>query len=337
MSELADELRDLIGDLASRSADSGAPDDAARLWEEVRGLGLSLIGIAEEHGGSGGTFDDLLVTVQALAENGLGLPIVASWVADWVLSHAGRVDDGRWKTVAPADGGVSTTAGRVSGEVPGVPWARHADRLVLCPADGAPVVVNLRHEAVTVRTRENLAGEPRDTVVLDGAPVAPVQGGPAAAEIRDRLALLSSAVVAGAAHGAYRLTKTYVSERHQFDAPLLKLPAVATNLALMRVHLVQADAAMEQAGENTSPTSAAVARVTTAAAATEIARLAHQLHGAMGISREYPLHHYTRRLWAWRDAVASERDWCELLGRSAVGGGENEVWTRLTSVPPSAG
>jgi acyl-CoA dehydrogenase len=78
-------------------------------------------------------------------------------------------------------------------------------------------------------------------------------------------------------------------------------------------------------------TAVVVARITTAATATDLARLAHQLHGAMGITDEYPLHRYTRRLWAWRDSVAAERQWAEELGDRAAGMGEAGLWTRLTA------
>jgi acyl-CoA dehydrogenase len=174
---------------------------------------------------------------------------------------------------------------------------------------------------------------------MTGTPAVPVASTPASEAVRARLALLWSTAVAGAAHGAYQLTRTYVSQRQQFGAPLLKIPAVASNLALMRVNLVQADAALAQAREaaegpaeaERAAAAVAVARITTASVATEVARLAHQLHGAMGITREYSLHRYTRRLWAWRDAVASERTWSDHLGRRAAALGEESTWMDLTS------
>jgi hypothetical protein len=38
-----------------------------------------------------------------------------------------------------------------------------------------------------------------------------------------------------------------------------------------------------------------------------------------------------RRLWAWRDAVASERTWSDHLGRRAAALGEESTWMDLTS------
>ncbi|MEW5630215.1 acyl-CoA dehydrogenase family protein [Streptomyces hydrogenans] len=323
MSQFADELRSLVDDLAA----CGRSD----LWNSLVELGLPRVGIDEEKGGSGGSLDDLLVVVESLAGHGIGVPIVEASTADWIIGHAGSLTDGL-ATVMLLDEAPGTMSGTVTAELTAVPWARDAARLVLCAPGAEPLVVDLAHPSVTVRHVDNIAGEPRDTVVLAGTPVTAVAGAPEHAVVRERLALLWSAAVLGAAHGAYRLTRSYVSEREQFGAPLLRIPAVAGNLARMRVQLVQADAALALA-RDAAPDSGAVeiVRITTAAAATEIAQIAHQLHGAMGITEEYPLHRLTRRLWSWRDAVASERRWAESLGRRAAEAGENGVWTRITA------
>ncbi|MGK5532035.1 acyl-CoA dehydrogenase family protein [Streptomyces sp. URMC 129] len=338
MSQFATELRTLIDDLVTVREDAADSAEALELWNTLRELELPRIGIPDERGGAGGALDDLLVVVDALAAHGVGVPVVEASVADWTLSHAHPLGE-ELSTIALLAEAVDATAGPLTAELRAVPWARHADRLVLCAPGSPTLAVDLRHPSVTVRAGENLAGEPRDTVTLAGTPAVPVAGAPDAQTVRARLALLWSTAVVGAARGAHRLTRTYVSERHQFGAPLLRIPAVAGGLALMRVHLLQAEAALaharEEADDTTSPDRAAaavaVARITTAAAATEVARLAHQLHGAMGITREYPLHRYTRRLWAWRDAVAGEHTWSGHLGRQAAALGEETVWTELTS------
>jgi hypothetical protein len=50
----------------------------------------------------------------------------------------------------------------------------------------------------------------------------------------------------------------------------------------------------------------------------------------MGITQEDGLHRLTTRLWAWQDAVTSEREWSILLGEAAIDGGEQLVWSDLT-------
>ena len=125
------------------------------------------------------------------------------------------------------------------------------------------------------------------------------------------------------------VTRRYVRQREPFGQPLVRVPAVASSLAIMRVHLLQAQAALARAVDCWQTPAAArcahapaVARVTAATTATEVARLAHQLHGAMGISQEYPLHRLTRRLWAWRDAETPEHEWALISGAAVIAEGE---------------
>ncbi|MEE4496230.1 acyl-CoA dehydrogenase [Streptomyces sp. BE230] len=331
MSELAAELRTLIDGLVTEGAGAcSTADEAMELWGRMCELGLHRIGVPEDRGGSGGSLDDLLVVVEALAARGAGVPIVEASVAEWVLSHAGPHDQrGGPAVVVLLDGPAGTILENVA-------WGRYARRLVVCAADAPTRVFDVDPQSAALG--ENLAGEPRDEVTVAGVGAAVLPGAPTYVAVRERLALLWSAAVTGAARGAYGLTRTYVAQREQFGAPLLSLPAVATGLARMRVSLAQAETALDLAREAVGSgtevaASVAVARITTAATATEIARLSHQLHGAMGITREYPLHGLTRRLWAWRDAVATETQWSRELGSVAAAHGESGLWTRLTATP----
>jgi len=46
-------------------------------------------------------------------------------------------------------------------------------------------------------------------------------------------------------------------------------------------------------------------------------RAAHQAHGAMGMTQEYPLHQLSRRLWSWR-AEFGDGTWPARLGRAVA-------------------
>ena len=66
-----------------------------------------------------------------------------------------------------------------------------------------------------------------------------------------------------------------------------------------------------------------------------IAAQAHQLHGAIGITAEYPLHHLTQLIWATRDSGTSEHAALVELGRLALTGGEPVIWDHLTDSAPA--
>ncbi|MFJ8929848.1 acyl-CoA dehydrogenase family protein [Streptomyces sp. NPDC102364] len=357
-SEYADELREVVRGLAADAAEEDPAGEAPgpALWERLAELGMTRLDIPETAGGSGGTFDDLLALTHALARHAVTTPVTESATADWCLaSGASRLTGTVTLALLPTDITEPGADGTITAQLPAVPWVSGAHTLLLVPAaeaagahEAGPWTVDLEGPGVTRRpSAPALCGTPYEAVDLTAAPVLALPpGAPSPARIRARLALLRSAALLGAAEGAYELTAAHVSQREQFGAPLLKIPAVAAHLATMRVHLLQAEAALNHARDTyradtatATPVrltaAAATARITAAATSTEVARSAHQLHGALGITAEYPLHRYTRRLWAWRDTPVPQQAETAALGRLAVAAGEATLWDVLTAPAPN--
>ncbi|MFI5664062.1 acyl-CoA dehydrogenase family protein [Streptomyces sp. NPDC051684] len=352
-SEYADELREAVRGLAAEAeADGGEPSGPA-LWERLAELGMTRLDVPESAGGSGGSFDDLLALTHALARHAVTTPVAESATADWCLASAATLGPASTTLAVLPEGATGLDAdGTLTAQLPAVPWVFEAHTLLLIPAvddaETGPWTVDLAGQGVTRHpSRPGLCGTPYATVELASAPVDSLPpGAPAPAHLRARLALLRSAALLGAAEGAYELTAAHVSEREQFGAPLLKIPAVAAHLATMRVHLLQAEAAVHHARDTFRAAAsghqdparltaaAATVRITAATTATEVARTAHQLHGALGITAEYPLHRYTRRLWAWRDTPTPQRSDAVALGRLAIASGESGLWDVLTAPAP---
>ncbi|KZS81728.1 hypothetical protein [Mycobacterium persicum] len=53
-------------------------------------------------------------------------------------------------------------------------------------------------------------------------------------------------------------------------------------------------------------------------AARLVTAVTHQPHGAIGMTKEYPLHHVTRRLWAWHDKGKGHHRCPNRLGAALV-------------------
>ncbi|CPQ60365.1 acyl-CoA dehydrogenase [Bordetella pertussis] len=55
------------------------------------------------------------------------------------------------------------------------------------------------------------------------------------------------------------------------------------------------------------------------------ANTAHAVHGAIGVTEEYDLQLYTRRLHGWRLAHGSEAYWHQVVGAALMGSGDGAV------------
>ena len=219
-----------------------------------------------------------------------------------------------------------------------VAWARHAERLVALVPDGARwVVASIALDAATLESGTNLAGEPRDTVVFDRA-TADIAPAPASIDpdaLRQRGALTRVVMMAGALDRMSRMTVGYTRQRRQFGRPIAQFQAVQQHL----VHAAQ-DAALVKMAAEVAVTAAergpatfeiAAAKVLAGQAAATATRAAHQAHGAMGMTQEYPLQHLSRRLWSWRHEYGDDTSWSTRLGTAAASAGADAIYPSITA------
>ena len=73
----------------------------------------------------------------------------------------------------------------------------------------------------------------------------------------------------------------------------------------------------------------AAAKLRANRAAGEAASIAHQVHGAIGFTREYDWQRFTRRLWCWRSDYGNERYWAAEIGARAARTGADGFWAAL--------
>jgi alkylation response protein AidB-like acyl-CoA dehydrogenase len=287
--------------------------------------------------------------VTLAGEVALDVPLAETLLAGWMLAEAGlSAPDGALAPVAslavlpagaPGSDGVILDGGRLRGRVPSVPFAREARHLVVLGrrADGDGVVGLVERAACTVEPRDNLAGEPRDLVVLDG--VAPVATAAAPDSLGERVlamgAVARACQMAGALQAILARSVSYAGERVAFDRPIGKFQVIQHALARLAgetaAALVASSSAADALADPACDAGAlllevAGAKIRVGEAAAAGAAVAHQMHGAIGFSTEHALHRFTRRLWAWRDDFGSETAWAVRLGSWVAARGADALW-----------
>ncbi len=331
--ELAELAEKIFGEA---SADGSGFDE--RLWSVLTETGLARLTLPVEVGGSGASFADAVPVLMAAGAHAARVPLVETDLqAGWLLRAAEiAVPDGPL-TVAAGDLDVDRTGRRAAGVLTRVPWARAAAGIVVLTGDH---VLLVDPATVSVTDGANLAEEPRDRVVVDG----PVTGASvdqhAGEQLRLRGALGRSLLLAGAARAALAAAVQYAGERVQFGRPIGRFQAVQQQLAMAAAEVAAAGAAAEAAaraadadGVRAAELPIAMAKARASEAAGGVARIAHQVHGAIGFTREHSLRLLTTRLWAWRDEDGSEAQWWDLVGEAALAAGADGLWPLVTGTP----
>lgn len=325
--------------LGARAASAGAGYDAAG-WKEIEAAGLTVAMLAEEHGGVG--MRHAFEVARLAGAHAVPFPLCETMAANWLLEAAGlELPEGALTLAEPTLRLHSAKGGwRLSGEARAVPWGRVCGIVALAVDEAQCYLVHCSPGQFSVTPAENIAAEPRDLcqfdVVLAPDRIAPVPPRLGPQPVLMLGAVLRTAQIAGAARAALNMAVAYAQERRQFGRAIGTFQAVQQMMANMATHAAAAcvagDLAAEGALAGWQPRAIAAAKLRAGEAAGEVASIAHQVFGAIGFTREHPLHTLTHRLWCWRDEFGDESAWALTLGRDLLAAGGAALWSELTAI-----
>jgi len=331
----------LFADLATPAVVNAAEAGIwpADLWNAVMEAGF-LDALASASGGAVDGLGDAVDVLRAAGRYAVPLPIPETMLARWLASRVGLTAPEGPLALAvdgPEDRLELRRTGsgwRLSGAARGIPWARQAGGLVVSTGVAVAVVAPLPGR---IEPGRNLAGEPRDDIVLelelDARSVAGAPKDADAADVYRMGALFRAAQMAGALEEALQLAVTYAGDRVQFGRPIGKFQAIQQQLALAAEQVAAAGVAVASAvaaaGAGDLAFAAGAAKLRVGEAAGKVADIVHQVHGAIGFTHEHRLHQLTRRLWSWRDEFGVESAWALELGRLAASQGADGIWPFL--------
>lgn len=343
-SELIDPLTGLLAGFCDANGILGEPDASGMheaLWRELESAGYC----DPQNFGVADPLPQLVEVLRVLGAHGASVPYAESVVLAPVLVPRSEAGEG-YATVADGLRGgtlrMEASAGRLglSGRVGAVPYLRTAARLVVLGARGGTAAAALvEPSSIAVETAENMAGEARDSALLRNVPAVEAACNPCPPELVDswraRGWIASAASIAGALDKVARLSTDFAKERKQFGKPISQFQAIQHHLAALASEAAITAAAVTRAArllvEDGNLLGAAAARIRAGAAAGKAARIAHQVHGTIGFTAEYPLERLTRRLWSWRDDYGTERELSEWLGHRIVQAGAQQAWPLISA------
>ena len=313
-------------DTRNTGAYSEAGYDPA-VWQQLTELGIVSALFDEAAGGFGGSGFDIMVVFEALGRALVVEPFLGALMAGRALAKAGGHDEMlagivSGETIAAFahdDGANPVTATKsgdgwaLSGTKAVVPQAGAAsvfvvvveqdgDPLVfLVPADTAGVSVrsynvvegggagDVTFENVTLDSATRVGGEGQGQAIVDAAVGAGL------------LALSAEAV--GAMEFVKEATLGYLRDRKQFGVPIGKFQALQHRMATVLLEIEQAQSAVINAasafdGDDAKARARALAaaKYTIGRTGALVAEESIQLHGGIGMTWEYAVSHYAKRL-----------------------------------------
>ncbi|BAN27614.1 acyl-CoA dehydrogenase (plasmid) [Caballeronia insecticola] len=304
-------LRDRATSEAVRAIENGG--SAASIWNAVEEAGFLELLTPESAGGAGLPLSSIEPIFTAFGRYAVPVPLAQSIAARALLRDSG--------VTAPA--GMTTLAGsclrRADGSLkaPQVPFGMICDN-VLANVDGALLLLDATQAE---REPDGVHGSSCGTLRWRSGAV-PVALGSNGAEVLLFSAAIHAAAIAGAMDRVFAMTLQYCNDRSQFGKSIGKFQAVQHQLSVMAEHVASAGMASALAFSGTGAVperlATAIGKARTSMAVPLIAATAHALHGAIGVTAEYDLQLYTRRMHEWRIADGSEIFWNGVVGSAVL-------------------
>ncbi|HUY63937.1 MAG TPA: acyl-CoA dehydrogenase family protein [Acidimicrobiales bacterium] len=284
-------------------------------WRALGELGVTGLTVPETHGGLGLGYVDLVLLLEEVGRSGLPEPLLDTALAVSLL--LGADDDADVEAVRrqwlPAVASGAAVLGVASPEYPRRVVAG-TQLVVVHNDDGLYAVTAPEVSGPAVRSIDGARHHVE--VVLDTARSTRLAQGRRATQLLnatyDRGALGVAAILVGAADRMIAMAAAYAKDRRQFGKAIGSFEAVKHQLADALVGnefakpLAYRAAWSVDEGDPRAGAHCSMAKAAAGDAASRAARVALQVHGAIGYTWEHDLHLWMKRAWSlasvWGDA-----------------------------------
>jgi acyl-CoA dehydrogenase len=328
------ELRNMVAETAGKVLRAEGLD-----WPRVAESGLCNVMVPEAAGGFGGGWEDALPVLRQLGAAAAALPIAETIIANRLLAGCGVAIESTPASFATlADGDVGEDH-KFSGQLNNIPWEDQAERIVgrAQQKDDAYLLVLRREDAKERTEQRNVAGEPRGALRFENAKIEMARWPRSERHGFTQMgALARSCQIAGAMATVLAMTIEHAKTRQQFGRAIGNFQAIQQQLAIFASETAAVGAAAagacRAADRGEAEFEIASAKLRANRAVDVATSVGHQIHGAIGITREHALNRYTRRLWAWKSEFGNDRYWAQKLGGRVAARGADRLWSDLTAL-----
>ena len=329
MNMILDSLDRLYVDLAAMDP------QASESWQRVEDFGVCNLFLDESQSGMDASWVEGAAALRLLGLRSVALPIGETMIARHLLCAAGfeilqgpiaiAIGKGEWSEDEGFSGSVTLPST--------FPSSMHVIAAIDHPGKGACLLLDSAGAGSPADGNHGYGEHYQSTLHFANCPAQLIPN-----LSPDRLiafgAFLRTAQIAGALSAALDMTIEYAKIRSQFGRELLKFQAIQQQIAVLTEEVAAIASASASAAltmdKGSGQFAIACAKLRANQAAGAGALIAHQVHGAIGITAEYSLHRFTDALWQWRSDFGNDRYWAEQIGRRILVEGAGTPWAILT-------
>lgn len=307
------------------------------LWNEMVKQGWTGLAFPEVYGGSGAGFLEACLLIEQLGWHAIPTPFRPTLLAGSAISQFGTPDQkekwlrpicqgrivgyaraapgGRWESSGSTV--MATRTGdqfRLDGTALFTPFAHAAQDLLIAAHHGsgqltiflveanAPGIVRIPIETVGSDRPHHL--ELSRVLVTEDRILGEINKGSAVVELLSALGAAITAVhMVGGAQRVLDLTVEYAGQRQQFDRPIGSFQAIQHHCANMAIDVLSArflayEAVWRLSEGLLADTEVSMAKAWVSEAYRRVSALGHQVHGAIGFTKDHDLHFFLREALA---------------------------------------
>ncbi|GAB5446807.1 acyl-CoA dehydrogenase family protein [Gymnodinialimonas sp.] len=301
-----------------------APFHAPQKWQELTDLGLFYALVSEDAGGMGGHGFDIVTVFEELGRALCPEPVLGQLLAASLLDDAeGLMAGTRYalavsETDAPydvRDVAFAAVGGKITGRKSVVYGAPSAEVLLVAARQEDTVALfEVAAKDAEITGYGMIDGGPAGEVFFDNTPAHLLMENAEEAiqTALDRGALALCAEALGAMDVVQNMLVDYLKTRKQFGQPLGAFQALQHRAIDLAIEIEQARSivilAASADGTESFAKRAAQAKHLVGKIARQVSEEAIQMHGGIGITWEFPLSHYAKRL-VMIDHQLGDSDW----------------------------
>ena len=299
------------------------------LLNELKKSELTKLLMKEEFGGANFCFADIVPLIKLSAKYGLPLPFSETIIANYILSESNVKPTNDFSTLCCETSNITMVNDKVSGVLRSVPYLNITNFILAkINFNKKDYLIYFENKSGKPTQLKNFLAEPRFDLKIENEDLIYFLDFPSKIDFENLISNIKSIQSVGAMEKILELCINYCSDRKQFGRSLSKFQMIQNHISEIALETAASGASIaifqnqsknKELNENFFDLkNTAIAKIRTGLASGKIIASSHQVHGAMGFTKEYELSYFTKNLNSWRNDFGNETYWQNILGEMFI-------------------